>query len=1113
MDCQMFLIVGDDRHRLKEGITLIGSAENDRYSVIRLQDGSVCPKHAAIRCTPTTRDAHVIDLCSHAGTLLTDDRVRSKRIPALEWHKIYGNKIKLAFGTTVCQLEISNGDRKSNISSASFFDGSIDSIDCSLDEAPQIRSRLVTTKQSNSSSSNTFGASAAIQEHSVSTSANNVSITRESFIVPSTQQIADRTSLVHNSTSAKESRNSVQQASVDDDDDLFYIPETQECIEQANESEIIGPISNTGVRDEKEDDFLPFETEDDENTGDGLFNNPYVEQSQDLVQNLEKSNKTNEHRKSIQPDRSVDSISFRGKLVPDETDEDLSKIEWNDSKATSTGKVGEEDVSKEREGSVTPDILFDRPESVRSLGLLIPQEGRVESVTPDLEFDRITPQQPDPTLARKLSLRKDSSESLKEPVLDIDDVRVESVTPDLDFEKKNPEEISEEDPYLQETQFLAPEPNPGVHASTSAYDLATQLDPLISGRESSKFQAPTTYDVLTQKLPGVKLNSTRSLQREIVIPVNDLRRNRKDISIRVNKEIELDPFLLATQPLPVDGLCDVYDLQTQPLGKHADDQVVVDDDNVNDTVPLLLPVPSPPPPPSDDIYDLQTQLLEAKGSYSSLPDDDPEMSKLFRPPVNSTCRQSVLVKQIDSHEEEQEKIMKTGQLNISPSSNKENQDEISQPDKIKLGVAKRKLSVLAPENEDTVELSQSDEEYCLAATMPITEAGNQSKESNTSTKKTSRKKGKSVSSKTGSAFKVPDNRSVTSSTKSSITSAPQTPHPQEGSGSEPFDFNTPEHPFLNVVKKEKILAVSDMLKSHTTVKTDNVTRKYKYIFGDSSDEDQEPNEPVFVKKDSKIQVMKYDKEEKAEVKKAKVNKIPERRSKRDKKKTERYSDDEEDSKSTRSAKSKSSRGSTRSIATDNTLKPKVDESVDYQPLKKLEESTKTRKRKAAEEPTVTVPVVSDSIAPKASKSKKSDIEAIEPKAGPSKSDEQPMTKRSSRLRRAATEEIKVSDPSKAVNKTVPTVEVSHDKKTDLAIRIRPSRRVATTVIGKLPTDADEDQAVSSASEAANTSASGSESSGTRKSSRAAKPRLMFTKMSPEPYRRMITRAASRKMQR
>ncbi|XP_058457053.1 uncharacterized protein LOC131434402 isoform X2 [Malaya genurostris] len=1091
----MFLIVGDDRHRLKEGITLIGSEENDRYSVIHVQDGSVCPKHAAIRCSPTTRDAHVMDLCSHAGILLTDDRVRGKRIPPLEWHKLYGIKAKISFGAVVCQLEICNGDRKSNVSSVSFFDGSIDSIDCSLEEAPKARSRHATSKQISSISTVGTSGTSAIQEHSISTSAKILSITQNSFTVPSTQQIADQTSVTCKPQPTREDGNSLRPSSADEDDDLFDIPETQEVIDQPNMSEIIDPISNTIGQGEKEGDFFQFDTEEDNHTGDGMFNNPYVEQSQSVLEHLGESNKVNTsgHRKSIQPDRSVDSISFRGKTGPEDTDDDLSKIEWNDSKATSSDKVGEADL---RKGSVTPDLVFDKPESVHA-----------ESVTPDLEFDRITPQQSDPTTTSKLSLRKHSVESLQEPVSDMNNERVESVTPDLNFDENVPEEIACADPYLAETQCLDAELDPNEHASTSVYDLTTQIDPLISGADSPAFKVPSAYDALTQKIPDKELKSACSL-RKLAIQMSDLRHTKNDISIRTNKEIELDPFMVATQPLSVDDLQNAYDLQTQPLSKHSEIGPVVDEDIENDTVPLELLGTSPLR--HEDIYNLQTQPLTAKCSYGSLPDEDPEMSKLFRPPANSTCRQSMLVKQIEAQEQEEE-IVKTDLLNISPSSNKENQDEISQQRTIKANEARRKMSVSTRSNEETVDLSPSDEEYCLAETMPIADSGKTSTETNPPIKKQSHNKSKTTSEKSESAFKVPDNRSITSSTKSSNTSAPETPRTQEGSGSEAFDFNTPEHPFLNVVKKEKILAVSDMLKNRTTERVDNVARRYKYIFGDSSDEDHEPNEPVFKKKDSKVQVMKYDKTEQDKTNDIKKKTVPERRSKRDKKKTNRYSDDEqEDSKSVASSKSKSSSGgSTRSTATtssSSTSRSKVDVSVDYKPTTKDEQSSKTRKRKVATEHCTSDTAPSDTTAPKASKSKKNNVEPNEPKAGPSTSAEQPtVTKRSGRLRRAVTEEIKEHKSSKAANQAVPTVEMSKSTKPERSGR-GPSKQTATTAHGKLPTDADNDQSTSSASEAMNTSASGSESSGTRKSSRSIKPRLMFTKMSPEPYKRMVTRA-------
>lgn len=290
-----------------------------------------------------------------------------------------------------------------------------------------------------------------------------------------------------------------------DDDDLFYIPETQECNEDAsaNASQVIDPIGNTIGTGDKEDDFLCFESQDERNTGDGLFNNPYVElASQNLLQNLDESYKQPE-RKSIAPDRSVDSISFHGKLPEqskaDETDEDLSKLEWNETKNTTKG-------TDPREGSVTPELEFNKP----------PEEPRVESVTPDLDFDRVTPQQ------EPLKLASTSKLSLSKKVEEPQD-RTESVTPDLDFGKRKEVEDEEEDeeagilpnqeafnrsecqldPYELATQAMMPdgegekeEDDPYLLAtqampverethSTSVYDLATQAEPSTSKSEFS----------------------------------------------------------------------------------------------------------------------------------------------------------------------------------------------------------------------------------------------------------------------------------------------------------------------------------------------------------------------------------------------------------------------------------------------------------------------------------------------------------------------------------------------------------------------------------------------------------------------------------------------------
>ncbi|XP_053682968.1 mediator of DNA damage checkpoint protein 1-like isoform X2 [Sabethes cyaneus] len=1042
-----------------------------------------------------------MDLCSHAGILLTDDRVQMQPVPPLEWLKLFGSKVKLVFGSVTCQLEVvSSTSRKSNASMASFFESSVDSIDCSLDEAPQVRSRLVKNKLSNDNHGDNNSTSEN-QNSNVSKTVTNISNRQEnSFLIPATQTHGNEScSSTRNSTSiAEKSRTSLPQASLDEMDDLFFIPETQECIEQPDESQIIAPIGSTIGQGEKEDDFLRFETEDDENTGDGLFNNPYVE-SQNLLKNMDESYRKSigEERKSILPDRSVDSISFHGKIPAEETDDDLSKIEWNDSKATSKDQVNFVPITAEdREGSITPELNFDsRPASTRNL-MPDNEEERVESATPDLEFDRITPQQPpDPVLVRKLSLRKDAIEDILQQGPTEPGSRGESVTPDLEFPEKNEDEEDVHDPYLQATQALPAMPNFAVPQSISAYDLATQIDPAISSRNCGTSEE-AAYDMLTQKMPDEALKSARSL-RKAVIQVTDLRQRKGNVSLRANKEFELDPFELATQPLPTDEIRDVYDLQTQPLRRASNIGNGLNVEDLADTIPLEMPR-SPPSwtnlAPSDDFYNMQTQPLAAKKSDSSLPLDG-----TFRPPANSTYRQSILSSPI--HDEEQAAVTENDELNISPSSNKENQEETNQhrsDRKTKSKDSKQSLSTTseAPESSVREELTQSDEEYCLASTMPVAETTRQVNEDSSSV---SKKPSKKTKSKDNINAKLPANRNTPSSTKSSVVSGNSEETPLSRGGSSggdalSFDFNTPDHPFLNAVKKEKILAVSDMIKNRSSAPNADtaLSRKYKYIFGDSSDEDQEPNEPVFLKKDSKIQVMKYDKEEQTSTTKSVASeestKLPERHSKREKKKTRRYSDDE-------SASVASTRSSVRSARStvSRTAKTKADEAAS---------EPKTRKRKAAETPALPSDAMTNG-APKHSKTgKKSSEELSEPKAGPSKpSEPSAVSKRSKRLKQTTTEDVTTPNdkqPAKlAVNQTVPVVE-------QRASRARSKRTTAKSAVDKLPST--DEAATSSTSEALNTSVSGSESSSTRKSSRAVKPRMMFTKMSPEPYKRMITRA-------
>lgn len=272
-----------------------------------------------------------------------------------------------------------------------------------LQEAPQTKSRTEPKKIVQSTSLPSASAS---------------QIKDASFMIPATQP-ADTSTTTPNISIRQPASDSHTVAAggpanttEDDDDDMFFIPETQEQIQTsvAEESQIIEPIIGRTTTKE-DDDFLRFETMDDENTGDGMFNNPYVEQSQNLLHNLDESYKRDmagaDQRKSILPDRSVDSISFHGKLPAETTDDELSKIEWNETKNT------DQEQEQEREGSVTPELEFDKPvargSDVRNpmLDTLLTEEPRVESVTPDLEFDRITPQQKEVSgNASKLSLMK-----------------------------------------------------------------------------------------------------------------------------------------------------------------------------------------------------------------------------------------------------------------------------------------------------------------------------------------------------------------------------------------------------------------------------------------------------------------------------------------------------------------------------------------------------------------------------------------------------------------------------------------------------------------------------------------------------------------------------------
>ncbi|XP_055613334.1 uncharacterized protein LOC129759826 [Uranotaenia lowii] len=1315
---------------------------------------SVCPKHAALRCTSASQALHIMDLCSHGGvSLSSSDR---SPIPPLEWINIStddGSKERITFGDVECRLEITvQGKTRGSVS---FFgdEDSADFIDCSLEEPPTKSSSITKSVQQTSNCSVSSLKSNNVSSLSVDPAESSL-LPEGSFCIPATQQLDDTfaNSSIPTSTvvpaikiqvdKCTTNKKDNETAEEDDDDDMFFIPETQEINTglDANESEIIEPIANTIGEGDKDDDFLRFETEDDENTGDGMFNNPFVEQSQNLLQNLDESYKRDERRKSIAPDRSVDSISFHGKLpAADETDCDLSKLVWSESRNTSKATSSVHEISSgshqvPREGSVTPDLDFDRPPSAPKCSLQTDgrQSGRSNSVTPDLDFDRVSPnQEPVTATASKLRLSKSvsqqSMEDKKRKEEEQTAKRDQSVTPELNFddenvevkgtdEKKGADEEDDDggdislnqegfvDPYDIATQAIveaelvkpkkkkvpvkAPQPDAngllhvgdgktlipfksnfrktsfkmmvllrsgekreitctvpkqscsaeelleqvGIQSPRSAdiqcflvvssnddagsidcivtagveayretaeralikykqqhavsqssskssrslsrtspnssvskkqkksidpFELATQLlrspsrdepadaydlltqalpqddtvpldlpspskspEPTEDGdvydlqtqpMMSNSFKVPSSssYDLLTQKLSAKKLKEAKSL-RKVAIHLTDLRENKQNKSMRRNKEMDLDAFVLETQPLQLEKPNgnvadddDAYDLQTQPLTSHP---------NHNDTIPLDLGEPSPKkaktvPTRSEDQdpYDLLTQPLKATASHASSDDggdDGCEINGTFRPPANSTCRQSVLIRGIpeESDEESKEVVLSKDSLNISPSSEKENRVTMNQQrqkkrkhskdgsgDKVAAAVVKRSVSSIVMTQESDFEgFSQMenvgdedlDDDFCLAATIPI--GGEESVKSSSS---------KTDVNEPEPVFKVPDNRTLIPSTSKNPAKGFETPKaksrkPSSSRDSEDtlsFDFNTPEHPILKAASREN-LAISDMIKA-SQKKADRVTARNKYIFGDSSDEDELPEDPVFKKQDSKIEVMVYDKDSKPAVKSREKKSANSNRTKKRKTSDET----EEDNKSTSSSRSgRSTRSKTDSCASHTSSKSSVDESVDYQSTTSETKPTRHRKAKADEDTSTsssTKPAKKEKIKPK--------DEIAPPPPPPAK--RFARTKRAASTLSEASSEPKTS--SKSVNRTAP---VGRSKKTAKNTKLNTS----TVLISS--EDEEEESSATSASGA--TTDDGSESSGSRTRTRAPKPKLMFTKMSPEPYKQIITRA-------
>uniref|UniRef100_A0A182MT05 BRCT domain-containing protein n=1 Tax=Anopheles culicifacies TaxID=139723 RepID=A0A182MT05_9DIPT len=202
---------------------------------------------------------------------------------------------------------------------------------------------------------------------------------RTSFLVPETQQLdSSIASAKHNETRVSKNDHLLEEEN--DDDELCFIPETQQPEDELNSpSDVIAPILPDVPETEQpatEEEYFQMTVENEDNSNDAMFNNKYIEQSQNLMQNLDVSyNGVVVPRVSIQPDRYVDSISFQEHR---NTTMEMSRIEWNESKKASNeqsmiatpllqqSKKGEEALNKDDNAaedaddrSITPELNFD----------------------------------------------------------------------------------------------------------------------------------------------------------------------------------------------------------------------------------------------------------------------------------------------------------------------------------------------------------------------------------------------------------------------------------------------------------------------------------------------------------------------------------------------------------------------------------------------------------------------------------------------------------------------------------------------------------------------------------------------------------------------------------
>ncbi|XP_049539601.1 mediator of DNA damage checkpoint protein 1-like isoform X1 [Anopheles darlingi] len=589
---------------------------------------TICPKHAAIRLDRESKTLEVMDLCSDSGVI-----VDQQTLSPLVW-TAFGEHNRLVFGSVVVTIEIARSTKSVEQQDLFLDEDSMDFIDCSIAESPIAASRNEVTTTLQKGSQRTFAAiNSSAPVHTAAQSASDFKDRRSSLFVAATQQhnvsalssIANETlsTTKEHSVAKQQEGKAANQVPLEDDGsfDDFFIPETQqpeddlECPAEPNGSSgsqaIVKdsgqaiPASNHTQEEEYIQITELYEGDNDSNSNDGLFNNKYVEASQNLMdteidvsfQRGAANDAAGKRVGSILPDRSVDSISFIEHR--NNTTDNMSRIEWNETrveenqdplslkctstKAATTVKLSVQAITEPDDRSVTPELDFDKPSDRKD-------DGRGGSTTPDPHFTG----KPQPGVD---IVTNDSLKDLRETPT----IRSGSTTPDLQFTSKpqsgvnimtnDSQKDSRETPTIdfdgeeeenQETleiprnqKVSLPPQSKSANASIGPYDLETQALDVAEGVLPTDQDA---YNLLTQ--PFSKKETTSFAMPRAPVSVSSSSTNR--ISTKQQEPIDEDDLL--TQPLSpprfdmatnvkrgsitrvtVHTVMDLDDLVTQPL--------------------------------------------------------------------------------------------------------------------------------------------------------------------------------------------------------------------------------------------------------------------------------------------------------------------------------------------------------------------------------------------------------------------------------------------------------------------------------------------------------------------------------------------------------------------